>query len=30
MDRAFAFAVGDYPWIDKGDEVDLSSFVFSE
>jgi hypothetical protein len=30
MDRAFAFAAGGYPWIDKGDEDDMSSFVFSE
>ncbi len=30
MDRAFAFAVGGYPWIDKGEEDDVSSLVFSE
>jgi hypothetical protein len=30
MDRAFSFAVGGYPWIDKGDEDDMSSFLFSE
>jgi hypothetical protein len=29
MDRAFASAVGGYAWIDKGDEDDMSSFVFS-